>query len=141
MSAADLERAITLDAEAGGLRRDDFFQRRWRAMQSNPRSYPGLVAVAGDSVVGFALGHVLTGEFGGTRPLAIIDSIAVDPGVRGGGVGRSLLEALKTAARELDCAEIRTVADWERQDLLGFFAATGFTPAPLAVIDKSLEAN
>ena len=85
------------------------------------------------------LAQVLTGEFGAVRPLAVIDGIAVDPWVRGGGVGGALMEALKAAARELDCAEIRTLADWERQDLLGFFAGAGFSLAPLNVLEKSLD--
>jgi len=141
MRAEDLEQVIVLDAESGGLRRDDFFRRRWRAMEGDPGAYIGLVAAAGDTIEGFVLGHVLTGEFGTVRPLAIIDSIAVDPWLRGGGVGMHLMEALKDAARERNCGEIRTLADWERQDLLRFFSGSGFSLAPLNVLEKPITVN
>jgi len=141
MRSEDLEQVIALDAESGGLSRDDFFHRRWRAMEDNPKAYVGLVAASGETVEGFVLGHILTGEFGEVRPLAIIDSIAVDPWLRGSGVGSRLMEALKAEAGERQCSEIRTVADWARQDLLEFFSGTGFSLAPLEVLEKSLEAN
>lgn len=141
MGAEDLDRVIALDEHAGGLRREDFFNRRRQAMDRNPQSYFGLVSDGEDGVNGFVLGHVLTGEFGATRPLAVIDSIAVDPGRRGGGIGTALMQALKHAAGERGCAEIRTLADWSRQDLLGFFHATGFSPAPLNVLEKNLDTD
>jgi len=141
MSAGDLDWVIDLDRQAGGMRREDFFRRRWRAMESDPDAYIALVAGDGDTVSGFALGHVLTGEFGVTRPLAIIDGIAVDAGARGGGVGTALLDAFKGEAKDRECAEVRTMADWGRQDLLAFFAGTGFSLAPLNVLERSLETN
>jgi len=141
MRSGDLERVISLDAQASGLKRDDFFRRRWQAMEGNPRRYFALVAGVGDSVDGFVMGHVLTGEFGATRRLAIIDGIAVDPEVRRGGVGGSLMDAFKGAARERECLEVRTLADWDRQDLVGFFAGNGFSLAPLNALEKNLEAS
>lgn len=141
MSAGDLERVIDLDQQAGGMRREDFFRRRWRAMENDPGGYIALVAGDGDRVSGFVLGHVLTGEFGATRPLAVIDGVAVDDSVRGGGIGTALLDALKAAARERECAEVRTMADWDRQDLLAFFAGTGFSLAPLDVLERTLDSN
>ncbi|MBS1269319.1 MAG: hypothetical protein MAG794_00268 [Gammaproteobacteria bacterium] len=138
MSEGDLEQVVALDATAGGFSRNDFFRRRRRAMAADPRSYIGLIAVRAEVVNGFVLGHILTGEFGTHRRLAIIDSIAVSPGRRGSGVGGALMKALKATARERGCAEVRTLAEWERQDLIGFFASTGFTPAPVNVLEKSL---
>jgi len=141
MRSEDLEQVIALDAASGGLHRDDFFQRRWQAMEESPQVYVGLVAASGDTVNGFVLGHILTGEFGEVRPLAIIDSIAVDPRFRRGGVGSRLMEALKAEATERDCSEIRTVADWGRQDLLAFFSGSGFSLAPLEVLETNLDTN
>lgn len=139
MASGDLEQVVALDARAGGFARNGFFQRRWRAMEASPESYIGLVAGGRDAVDGFVLAHILTGEFGARRPLAIIDSIAVSPEARGGGVGTALMEALKAKASQRACAEIRTLADWPQQDLLRFFARSGFSPAPLCVLERSLE--
>lgn len=139
MARNDLDQVVALDAGAGELTRSDFFQRRWQAMEAGPESYIGLVAGEPDAIDGFALAHILTGEFGTRRRLAIIDGIAVRPEARGGGVGAALMGALKAEAGQRGCAEIRTLADWSRQDLLRFFANSGFSPAPLDVLEKSLE--
>ena len=139
MVSTDLERVAGLDAMATGLTRTDFFRRRWQAMEDKPDSYIGLIAVGQDSICGFVLGHILTGEFGTRRKLAIIDSIAVTPELHGSGIGAQLMNAMKDRARELDCAEIRTLAGWNRQDLLGFFAKSGFSPLPVNVLEKNLQ--
>lgn len=139
MVSADLEQVTGLDAMATGLVRNDFFRRRWQAMKDNPNLYIGLIAVRQDNICGFVLGHILTGEFGGRRKLANIDSIAVTTECHGSGIGAKLIEALKSRARELDCAEIRTLAEWNRQDLMGFFAKSGFSPLPVNVLEKNLN--
>ena len=139
MQPEDLEQVVGLDAMASGLTRNDFFRRRWQAMQSKPQSYIGMVAASRDGIDGFILGHILTGEFGARRRLAIIDGLAVAELHRGSGVATNLMEAFKNRSRELECVEIRTMAEWDRQDLLGFFARTGFTPAPVNVLEKSFE--
>jgi len=139
MASTDLERVAELDAMATGLTRTDFFRRRWQAMEDKPDSYIGLIEVRQDSICGFVLGHILTGEFGTRRKLAIIDSIAVTPALHGSGIGAQLMNAIKERARELGCAEIRTLAGWDRQDLLGFFAKSGFSLLPVTVLEKNLQ--
>jgi len=139
MVSADLEQVVALDAMASGLTRRDFFRRRWQAMETKPQLYTGLIAESRDTIRGFVLGHILTGEFGAHRKLAIIDSIAVTPDLRGSGIGAALMEALKARAKELDCAELRTLAEWNRLDILGFFAKSGFSLVPVNVLEKTLE--
>ncbi len=139
MLQEDLTLMVGLDAMASGLTRDDFFRRRLHAMQGKPQSYIGMVAACRDGINGFILGHILTGEFGASRRLAIIDGLAVAASHRGSGVATQLMEAFRNRARELECVEIRTMAEWDRQDLLGLFAQTGFTPAPVNVLEKSFE--
>jgi len=138
MSAGDLDQVIALDAQAGDISRRDFFNRRWQAMQVRPESHIALIATRGDTVSGFVLGHILTGEFGAQRQLAIIDAMAVTPEGRGGGIGTNLMAALKVEAKQRGCAEIRTMADWSQHDLLRFFGKSGFFLAPLNVLEKSL---
>ncbi len=139
MISGDIEQVAGLDAMTTGLTRTDFFRRRWQAMKDKPNLYIGLIAVRQDNICGFILGHILTGEFGTRRKLAIIDSIAVTLELHGSGIGAKLMNAMKDRARELDCAEIRTLAEWNRQDLLGFFAKSDFSPLPVNVLEKNLE--
>ncbi len=139
MVSADLKQVAGLDAMATDLTRNDFFRRRWQAMKDKPDMYIGLIALRQDEICGFVLGHILTGEFGTRRKLATIDSIAVTPELHGSGIGAKLMNAMKDRARDLDCAEIRTLAEWNRQDLLGFFAKSDFSPLPVNVLEKNLE--
>ncbi|MCP4494862.1 MAG: GNAT family N-acetyltransferase [Gammaproteobacteria bacterium] len=138
MSTMDLEQVAALDASVTGLTRSDFLKRRWQAMENKPDGYIALVAVRQDDICGFVLSHIITGEFGVRRKLATIDNIAVTPEFHGTGVGAELMNALKDRARDLGCAEVRTLAAWNRQDMLGFFAKCGFSPLPVNVLEKPL---
>lgn len=139
LAQSDVDAVVALDAAAGGMRREDFFRKRWRAMQVDPDSCIAIVAGNGAGAEGFALAHILTGEFGGDQRFAILDGFAVDPARRHSGVGGALIAALKDEARRRGCTEIRTQCEWPRQDLLGFLAAQGFSPAPVLVLERDLE--
>ncbi len=136
---SDLDRIVALDAEAAGMRRADFFHKRWHAMQAAPQDYLALVADGGDSVDGFAMAHILSGEFGDDERYAILDGFAVDAARRRAGTGGALIEAIKDAARVLGCSDIRTQVQWSRQDLLAFLAGLDFSPAPVLVLERGFE--
>lgn len=141
MTEADLGRAIELDAAAGGMRRGDFFRKRWRAMQGAPEDYIAIVAHHGDDVDGYIMAHLLSGEFGTDERFAVLDGLAVDASRQHAGTGTALVEALKEAARDRDCVELRTQIAWPQQDLLAFFAGCGFTPAAVNVLERDLASE
>lgn len=138
MQEADLDRVIDLDAQASGVRRSGFFSNRWRAAAGAPEVYIALVAVSGDEIGGFVTAHVLAGEFGTDERFAILDGLGVESGRRGSGIGAALVEALKQAARDRQCTDLRTQAAWDQQRLLAFFAKSGFSLAAVNVLEREL---
>ncbi len=139
MLEEDLDRVIDLDSDAGGMRRGDFFRKRWRAMQVAPEAYLGLVAIQADSVSGFVLAHLLSGEFGAEERFAILDGLGVESSRQGAGIGPNLMDALKQEARVRGCIEVHTQIAWDQQKLLCFFAGAGFLPAAVNVLERRLD--
>jgi GNAT superfamily N-acetyltransferase len=101
----------------------------------------GSVALAAErdgALVGFALAHVLDGEFGGTARVGVLDAIGVEHAARGAGVATQLIEALEGSLRDRGARELRTQADWADHGLEAFFAAAGFRLAPRLVLERTL---
>lgn len=138
MQEEDLDRVVALDAQASGTRRSDFFRKRWQAAAGKPDVYIALVALSGSEIRGFVMAHVLAGEFGTDERFAILDGLGVDSGTRRSGVGAELVGALKVAARDRNCSELRTQAAWDQQPLLAFFASAGFSLAAVNVLERNL---
>jgi len=137
VTEADIEQLISLDRRLSGGDRVDFFRKRYQAMTQGPSNYLGLVARSGDAVCGFLLAHIQHGEFGDARPIAVLDAIGVERDQQGLGIGDQLVQTLKDAARQHGCGEVRTQVSWTQQDLLAYFAGTGFQLAPRVVLAKT----
>jgi amino-acid N-acetyltransferase len=82
-------------------------------MAENIRDF--LVAFEGDRLVGCGALHFYTASSGEVR------SLAVDPNVKSQGIGRALVEALETEAREQDLYSIFAFTY-----VVGFFGKLGF---------------
>ncbi len=136
MTADDKEIVVELDRQSTGETRAGFFERRMRAMTVNPSGYIALVAENDGGVSGFIMTCVLTGEFGCPEPVALLDALSVQQGARGGGIGMALMAELKNAAAVLGCGEFRTQVDWRAQELLAYFAHSGFRLAPCNVLER-----
>jgi ribosomal-protein-alanine acetyltransferase len=59
-------------------------------------------------------------------PLARLYSFAVDPARRGNGVGRTLLEACESEAREHDCTHLRLEVRPDNERAIGLYRHAGF---------------
>lgn len=138
--ADDIARIIALDRAHDGQGRRGFFEKRWSAMEASPDDFAGIVAEVDGKIAGFALAHLIDGEFGGEERAAVLDAIAVDPGSRDHGVGAELMRGLVDAARRLGAQEIRTQARWDERDLVAFFARSGFALAPRVVLERGTAA-
>ena len=130
---------IALDRELGGVDRSLFFRKRLQTIARNPKSQIALTATDGRGFGGHLFASLLTGEFGGTRPVAQIDALGVDPGLQGSGIGERLMTALKREAAARGCGEVRTQVGWHDQPLVGFFAAEGFALAARNVLKRGID--
>ena len=87
--------------------------------------YHGLVAVRGPKVVGYAATLPL-GRLGyGTRGLEL-HHLFVDPTARHQGVGRQLVRAVETLARELDCTYVMIGTHPDNHAAQGYYQHLGY---------------
>lgn len=138
---SDLEAVIALDAKNVGRRREDYFRVK---LQQNLAETGIKVSLAGEvdgAFAGFLLARVYYGEFGHSEPVAVLDTIDVHPAFRGRGVGRALLEQLRTNLFGLGVASLRTEVGWDELALIGFFQREGFRPAPRLCLELDLAAR
>lgn len=95
-----------------------------------------LGAEVDDSLVGALLGSVQYGEYGVAEPIAVLDTVLVDPTQTRHGVAKAMLAQLMRNLAGLRIERVRTDVSWNEQALIGFFAAAGFTPAPRLVLER-----
>jgi GNAT superfamily N-acetyltransferase len=88
-----------------------------------------LAAHQDGSVTGFIMASVDFGDFGRTEPVAVIDTIGVDPGFTGAGIGAALMSQLFVNLEALRVERVATVVNCDDFALLGFFYRAGFAPS------------
>lgn len=126
LTPADLDRVVEIDQSITGRSRRGFFENRIAASKVEPAAFISIAFVENAAVQGFALAHMLDGEFGGRHPVAVLDAIGVDKSVRGHGGAHALLKDLQTAARGRGAHALRTQVDWPNEPLMHFLGAAGF---------------
>ena len=128
---AGLDDAATLHAFAAGLALDhpperDAHERALRDALTDERSLV-LVAQDGDRIVGSLVAGLLPMPIYGAR-LAFLQELFVDEAARGGGVGRALIEAFDTWAREHGAAV--EALGTSRPPAMAFYERLGFVTRP-----------
>lgn len=136
LSPADLERAVEIDRELSGRSRRGFFEKRLGRATQRPGDFVSLGYTAGGVLEGLLLAHIVDGEFGGSNPAGILDAIGTAGKVRGQGGARALLSALIGKLKARGVSELRTQTHWRDLPLTQFFAAAGFSLAPVLVLER-----
>ena len=125
----DLEAILRIDTKVSGRRREESFKRKLAEDLAEIDIKVYLAAEINGALVGFLLAHVLYGEFGIAEPVAVLDTLGVDPSFHGQGVGHALMAQLRAELRELGIRELRSEVAWDDVRLVRFFQREGFTPA------------
>ncbi len=139
LAPADAEAVVKIDQQQGGRSRTEFFARRFRTLEADPRSMVAVAAEQQGRLVGYAFGRVLDGEFGGAAPVGVLDAIAVPPAQQREGTATALLAGVESALVRRGVHELRTQVEWTAHGMAAFFAATGFRLAPRVVLERALE--
>jgi N-acetylglutamate synthase-like GNAT family acetyltransferase len=79
------------------------------------------------------------GDFGRVEPVAVIDTVGVDPLRARQGIGRGLLSQLFVNLRGLGVERVETVLAAGSLGLMGFFCAAGFRPSERLAFEKRLS--
>ena len=137
LRAGDLEQVIAIDQVHSGTARRRFMERRLAAGARRPDDFVQVGIEHRGTLVGFALGRLLYGEFGRVEPVAVLDAIGVDRSSQEHGYGHALMAGLLAAVRRKGVRQLHSQADWTNHGLLKFFDSTGFKLAQRVVLERS----
>lgn len=129
MREDDLRALTEIDRRITGRDRSAYFQRIVHEALFESDVRVSLVAERDGGVAGFIMARVDLGEFGRVEPVAVMDTIGVDPEYRDQGIGRALLSQLLINLTTLRVEHIRTEIGWHDHALLGYLDRCGFRPS------------
>ena len=136
----DLESVIRLDAKVSGRQRGEYFRIKLDQNLAETGIKVSLAAESEGCFCGFLLARVYYGEFGLLEPIAVLDTIGVDPGFQKQGVGTALVQKLRTLLVGLGVGRLQTEVSWDAPELLTFFHRQGFRPAARFCLDLEVTA-
>lgn len=114
-------------------------QRRGLAlMLSDARSRCVFIAERSGVVIGMATAQLLASTAEGA-PSALVEDVVVEVAERRHGIGRRLLAALETWARDRGATRMQLLADRENAPALRFYERTGWRATRLACLRRSLS--
>jgi predicted N-acetyltransferase YhbS len=125
----DVDGMARIDRMITGRDRGAYFTRQLSEVLQDSAIRVSLVAHRDGSVAGYLTAKVDFGDFGRTEPVAVIDTIGVDPGFGGLGIGSALLSQLCVNLEALQVERVETVISREHFDLLRFLYKAGFAPS------------
>jgi GNAT superfamily N-acetyltransferase len=138
MKDSDLRALIAIDRRITGRDRSEYFKRKLEEALHESDVRISLVAERQDGPVGFIMARVDYGAFGRVDPVAVIDTIGVDPDDRGQGIGRALLSQLLVNLTTLRVERVRSEVGWRDRDLLAFMDHCGFRPSQELCFDRAI---
>jgi predicted N-acetyltransferase YhbS len=126
LDRADLDEIARIDRRIMGRDRGDYIARVVEEALQDSAIRVSLVAHQDASATGYIMASVDFGDFGCTEPVAVIDTIGVDPGFTGAGIGSALLSQLFVNLDALRVERVATVVERDNFGLLEFFYGAGF---------------
>ena len=129
LERADLDDIVRIDRRIMGRDRSAYIGKVVDEALNDTAIRVSLVARQEESATGFIMARVDFGDFGRTEPVAVIDTVGVDPGFTGAGVGSALLSQLFVNLEALRVERVATVVERDNFALLAFFYRAGFGPS------------
>jgi len=139
LTASDAPRLVRMDEAITGRNRTAWYEGKLKRALEESDIRISLGAERDGLLVGAVLGSLHYGEFGQPEPIAVLDTILVDPEFSAQGVGTALLDQLVRNLRALGIRSLRTEVAWDEHDLNRFLGRRGFAPAPRLVLELHLE--
>ncbi len=138
MKESDLDKLVEIDARITERNRRGYFERKLQEALHESDVRVSLVAEVEGEPAGFIMAKVDFGAFGRIEPVAVLDTIGVDPNAQDRGVGRALLSQLLMNLSTLRVERIRTELGWAEHDLLRFLERCGFRPSQMLCLQHDV---
>jgi ribosomal protein S18 acetylase RimI-like enzyme len=129
MEPGDLADIMRIDRGITGRDRLDYMKHKLSEAMHGSAIRVSLTARLDGVVAGFLMAGVDLGDFGRTEPVAVLDTIGVDPGYAHRGVGHALLSQLFANLGALRIERVETVVAPHDLKLLWFLYGVGFGPS------------
>lgn len=139
MTAADLPDIVRIDRRITGRNREAYMQAKLDEAMVESGVRVSLTARRDDIVAGYLMASADLGDFGRTEPVAVIDTIGVDPDYAHHGVGHALVSQLFANLGALRIERVETVVAPRDLALLGFLYDVGFVPAQRLAFVRRLD--
>ncbi len=128
MTPADLREIVRIDRAITSYDRTGYIAARLAEAMDDSAIRVSLAARIDGAIVGYLMARADLGDFGRTEPVAVVDTIGIDPEYGHRGVGHALLAQLAANLSALQVERMETVVQTADLALLGFFQDAGFTP-------------
>jgi ribosomal protein S18 acetylase RimI-like enzyme len=135
----DAPRLVRMDQAITGRNRSAWYEGRLKRALTESDLNISLGAEVDGCLVGAVLGSLHYGEFGLPQPIAVLDTILVDPGHGRHGIGTVLLDQLVKNLEALGIERLRTEVAWNDRELVGFLGKNGFGPGGRLVLERNLK--
>lgn len=129
MSRADLADIVRVDRRVTGRDRSAYIEHKLAEAMDDAAIRVSLTARLDGQVVGFLMARADLGDYGRTDPVAVLDTIDVDPAWGHHGVGAAMLSQLSINLRALNIERVETIVAPQDFGLMGFLYAQGFAPS------------
>lgn len=138
LEAGDLGDIIRIDQRVTGRKREAYIREVVDEAMGDSAVRLSLVARVDGIAAGFVTARADFGDYGRVEPVAVLDTIGVDPDYAHRGVGHALLSQLFANLNALGVDRVETVVARENFGLLGFFYDVSFEQSQRLSFDKRL---
>jgi ribosomal protein S18 acetylase RimI-like enzyme len=129
MAPTDFNEILRIDRAVTGQGRSGYIEALMAESLEVSRTRVSLVGELDGAIVGFVMARADVGDFGRMEPVAVLDTIGIDPEYARRGIGRELLARLCDNVSQLQVERVETLVRVADLDLLGFFQRLGFAPS------------
>lgn len=138
LEAQDARHIARIDRNLTGRDRSAYIDQAVREALEGSGVRVSLVARTEGIVSGFVMAKSDYGDFGRTEPVAVIDTLGVDPAYAHHGVGKGMLSQLFTNLTALGVERVETIVSRENFTLLSFLYRVGFGPSQRLGFEKKV---
>jgi predicted N-acetyltransferase YhbS len=138
MRPDDLPQILRIDREITGRSRESYMAAKLREAMDDAAIRVSLSARLDGAIVGYLMARADLGDFGRAQPVAVLDTLGVDPAYGHRGVGHALVSQLFANLGALHVDRVETIVAAQDLPLLGFLYDTGFRPSQRLSFVRSL---